>query len=138
MDDPRFATLKDRSRHIDEVYARIAETLQERGTTEWLEGFARAEIPAAPVTETSALMNDPHLDAVGFFTEQETALGTVRFPGVPAWFSLTPGQITGPAPALGQDGRAVLTEAGFSADEVAALVACGALILPPEGGSETS
>lgn len=138
MDDPRFATLKDRSRHIDEVYARIAETLQERSTAEWLEGFARAEIPAAPVTETSALMNDPHLDAVGFFTEQETALGTVRFPGVPAWFSRTPGQITGPASALGQDGRAVLTEAGFSADEVAALVACGALILPPEGSSETS
>ena len=130
--DPRFATLKDRARHIDEVYARLAETLQQRSTAEWLVGFAEAEIPAAPVNETSTLLNDPHLEAVGFFTAQETTLGTVRFPGLPAWFSRTPGQITGPAPALGKDGRAVLTEAGFSRADIEALVACGALILPAE------
>jgi hypothetical protein len=33
------------------------------------------------VNETSALLHDPHLEAVGFFAEQETALGKVRFPG---------------------------------------------------------
>ncbi|WP_211843984.1 CaiB/BaiF CoA transferase family protein [Neoroseomonas oryzicola] len=128
--DPRFATLKDRAKVIDEVYARIGETLVARSTAEWLDAFARAEIPAAPVNETSALLRDPHLEAVGFFTAQETPLGTVRFPGMPAWFSRTPGQITNPAPALGADGRAVLAEGGFTEAEIDALRASGALVLP--------
>lgn len=128
--DPRFATLKDRARVIDEVYARIGETLVTRSTAEWLDAFARAEIPAAPVNETSALLRDPHLEAVGFFTAQETPLGTVRFPGMPAWFSRTPGQITNPAPALGADGRAVLAEGGFTEAEIDALRTSGALVLP--------
>lgn len=128
--DPRFATLKDRAKVIDEVYARIGETLVARSTAEWLDAFARAEIPAAPVNETSALLRDPHLEAVGFFTAQETPLGAVRYPGMPAWFSRTPGQITNPAPALGADGRAVLAEGGFTEAEIDALRASGALILP--------
>jgi crotonobetainyl-CoA:carnitine CoA-transferase CaiB-like acyl-CoA transferase len=128
--DPRFATLKDRAKVIDEVYARIGETLGERSTAEWLDAFARAEIPAAPVNETSALLHDPHLEAVGFFTAQETPLGAVRYPGMPAWCSRTPGQITNPAPALGADGRAVLAEGGFTEAEIDALRASGALVLP--------
>lgn len=132
MHDPRYATLEGRAPHIGEIYGRLAELLLERTTAEWLATFAEAEIPAAPVNETSALLHDPHLEAVGFFAEQETALGKVRFPGVPAWFSRAPGRITGPAPRLGQDGRAVLTEAGFSAAEIDALAACGSLILPAE------
>ena len=108
----------------------MAEPLQGRTTADWLTGFAKSEIPAAPVHETSALLHDPHLESVGFFSVHDTTVGTLRFPGMPASFSVTPGQITSPAPVLGQDGRAVLTEAGFSADEVAALAACGALILP--------
>lgn len=130
--DPRFATLKERVKWVDEVYGRVAETLAQRGTAEWLAAFGRAEIPAAPVNDTADLLHDPHLQAVGFFTEQETPLGTVRYPGMPAWFSRTPGQITNPAPALGQDSRAVLAEAGFGEAEIEALIAAGALVLPKE------
>lgn len=128
--DPRFATLRDRAKVIDEVYGRIGETLRQRSTAEWLDTLARAEIPAAPVNETSALLRDPHLEAVGFFTAQDTPLGAVRYPGMPAWFSRTPGRITHPAPSLGQDGQAVLTEAGFSEEDIEALRAAGALVLP--------
>ncbi|MBR0641699.1 CaiB/BaiF CoA transferase family protein [Plastoroseomonas hellenica] len=132
MRDPRYATLKDRAPHVSEVYGHLAETLLDRTTADWLARCTAAEIPAAPVNETADLLRDPHLEAVGFFIEQETAFGKVRFPGMPAWFSRTPGQITGPAPALGQDGRAVLAESGFSEAEIDALAACGALILPAD------
>jgi crotonobetainyl-CoA:carnitine CoA-transferase CaiB-like acyl-CoA transferase len=132
MRDPRYATLKGRAPHIGEIYGHLAETLLERSTADWLARCTAAEIPAAPVNETADLLRDPHLEAVGFFTEQETALGKVRFPGMPAWFSRTPGRITGPAPALGQDGRAVLAEAGFSDVEIEALATSGALVLPAD------
>ncbi|WP_027284907.1 CaiB/BaiF CoA transferase family protein [Rubritepida flocculans] len=128
--DPRFASFKGRSQHVDECYGHVAETLTTRTTAEWLEGFARAGIPAAPVNDTEGLLRDPHLAATGFFIEQETRHGRMRFPGMPAWFSRTPGRVEGPAPAHGQDGRAVLEEAGFSEAEIASLVAEGGLLLP--------
>ncbi len=41
--------------------------------------------------------------------------GRVRFPGVPTWFSHTPGHVAGAAPELGADTRDVLEELGLSA-----------------------
>jgi crotonobetainyl-CoA:carnitine CoA-transferase CaiB-like acyl-CoA transferase len=108
----------------------VAATLATRSTAAWLEDFERAGIPSATVNSTEDVLQDPHLAATGFFLERETRHGRMRFPGMPAWFSRTPGQVEAPAPVLGQDGRAVLEEAGFSAGEIQALVAEGALILP--------
>jgi crotonobetainyl-CoA:carnitine CoA-transferase CaiB-like acyl-CoA transferase len=34
----------------------------------------------------------------------------VRFPGVPTWFSRTPGRVAGPAPELGADTADILNE----------------------------
>ncbi|MCK8785928.1 CoA transferase [Roseomonas sp. NAR14] len=130
MQDPRFATLGSRAQHIGEIYGRIGETLARRTTADWLAALNDAGIPAAPVNDTADLLHDPHLEAVGFFVEQESRYGRLRYPGMPAWFSRTPGRITGPAPALGQDGRAILAEAGFGAAEIADLEAGGALIVP--------
>jgi crotonobetainyl-CoA:carnitine CoA-transferase CaiB-like acyl-CoA transferase len=56
---------------------------------------------------------------VGFFQTVDTAHGPVRFPGVPTWFSRTPGRVAGGAPALGADTTQVLKELGLprSGDE---------------------
>jgi crotonobetainyl-CoA:carnitine CoA-transferase CaiB-like acyl-CoA transferase len=47
----------------------------------------------------------------------DTPLGPVRFPGVPTWFSRTPGRVAGGAPQLGANTREVLGELGLL-DEV--------------------
>ena len=54
------------------------------------------------------MFDDPHLNAIGFFETVDTPHGPVRFPGVPAWFSRTPGRVAGPAPELGADTGEVL------------------------------
>jgi crotonobetainyl-CoA:carnitine CoA-transferase CaiB-like acyl-CoA transferase len=56
---------------------------------------------------------DDHLNAIGFFQTVDTPHGPVRFPGVPTWFSRTPGRVAGPAPELGADTAEVLEELGF-------------------------
>jgi crotonobetainyl-CoA:carnitine CoA-transferase CaiB-like acyl-CoA transferase len=64
------------------------------------------------------LFDNPHLNAVGLFETVETPHGPVRFPGVPTWFSRTPGRVAGPAPELGANTADVLDELGLGQDDI--------------------
>jgi crotonobetainyl-CoA:carnitine CoA-transferase CaiB-like acyl-CoA transferase len=105
-----FATLAQRARQIDRLYGLLAETFLERTTAEWLDLLRALGIPAAPLRTPDELLDNPHLDAVGFFETVESGQGKLRFPGVPTWFSRTPGRVAGPAPTLGEHTRDVLAE----------------------------
>lgn len=105
-----FDTIEHRFRNIDRFYGLLAETFGERTTEEWLELFHDIGIPAAPLRSTTELFDDPHLNATDFFETLNTPYGNVRFPGVPTWFSQSPGQVAGPAPTLGAHTREILDE----------------------------
>ena len=113
------ATLEQRARDIDAVYGLLAETMTERTTEEWLALFRELQIPAAPLNTPDALFDHPHLNAVGLFETVDSPHGPVRFPGVPTWFSRTPGKVAGPAPLLGADTEQVLGELGLKDVETA-------------------
>ena len=104
----RFATLEARAAEIDTIYALVASTMTERTTDEWLKLFVELEIPAAPLNTPKDLFENEHLNAVGFFETVQTPHGVARIPGVPTWFSRTPGRVGGPAPLLGADTAEVL------------------------------
>ena len=114
-----YATLEMRANDIDTVYGLVAETLLERTTDEWMALFRELQIPAAPINTPDALFDHPHLNAVGLFETVDTQYGPVRMPGVPTWFSRTPGRIAGPTRELGADTAEVLKELGLDRD------ACG-------------
>jgi crotonobetainyl-CoA:carnitine CoA-transferase CaiB-like acyl-CoA transferase len=105
-----LATLSQRARQIDAVYGLLAQTFSERTTQEWLTLFRELGIPAAPLRTPDELFDNEHLNAVGFFETVDSPHGPLRFPGVPTWFSRTPGRVAGPAPELGADTREVLDE----------------------------
>jgi crotonobetainyl-CoA:carnitine CoA-transferase CaiB-like acyl-CoA transferase len=109
-----FATLALRAKQIDRVYGLLAETMLERTTSEWLTLFAELEIPATPINTLDSLFDSPQLNAAGLFETVETPHGPVKIPGVPTWFSRTPGKVAGPAPMLGADTDAVLAELGLA------------------------
>jgi len=108
-----FVTLKQRARQINTVYALLADTFKERTTQEWLQLCRKLDIPAAPLRTPDELFRNPHLNAVGLFETVETPQGIVRFPGVPTWFSRTPGRVAGPAPGLGANTAEVFEELGL-------------------------
>jgi crotonobetainyl-CoA:carnitine CoA-transferase CaiB-like acyl-CoA transferase len=58
---------------------------------------------------------------------EQPGLGEVRQLGFPIKLSRTPAGIDRPAPALGEHTMEVLTEAGYSAEEVEALAESGAV-----------
>ena len=105
-----MATLADRARQIDRIYQLLGETFLTRTTAQWLDLLASLNVPAAPLRTTDELFDDPHLNAIGFFEEIDSPEGTIRFPGVPTWFSRTPGKVAGPTAHVGQHTATVLSE----------------------------
>jgi crotonobetainyl-CoA:carnitine CoA-transferase CaiB-like acyl-CoA transferase len=116
--DDLYSTLERRANQIDTVYGLLAQTMKERTSEEWLALFRELEIPAAPLNTPGALFDNPHLNAVGLFETVETPHGPVRFPGVPTWFSRTPGRVAGPAPELGANTADVLDELGLGQADI--------------------
>lgn len=129
--DERFHRVATRAKAIDEFYAHVGATIAERDSAFWLEGCERLGIPAAKINDTTDLLHDPHLEAIGFWQVQQTSDGPLRFPGIPAWFSETPGEIRDGAPQLGQHTREVLAEAGYDEAAIEALLASGAAFTSP-------
>ena len=103
-----MATLAQRAKQINLVYGLLGKTFKERTTQEWLDLLNELGIPAAPLSTPDELFENEHLKAVNFFETIETPTGNIRFPGVPTWFSQTPGRVHGPAPDLGAHTEAVL------------------------------
>ncbi|GAB3662005.1 CaiB/BaiF CoA transferase family protein [Ramlibacter alkalitolerans] len=111
--DARFATMADRTRNIEALYALAAEILATRSSAQWLEACARLEIPAARVNRLEDLEADPHLQATGFFREHaDPELGRLRFTAPPVRLDRQALPV-GMAPRLGEHTQQVLREAGI-------------------------
>jgi len=130
LEDPRFRTMKDRTRNIDDTYAETARIMATRTTQEWLDLFGPTSVPVNRVSSLEDLAVDPHLNATGFwkFTDHPTE-GRLRSTAFPVNFSQTPadeGRLH--APRLGEHTRAVLGEAGYTPERIDALLASGAAV----------
>lgn len=127
--DPRLSDHAVRTKHYSEVYAMLADIFTTRTSAEWLALLAENDIPGVPLYTLDDLINDPHLEAVGFFQQMDHPTeGTIRLTGIPSRWSETPPAITRHAPLLGQHTVEVLREAGLCVGEIDSLIAEGAAI----------
>jgi formyl-CoA transferase len=127
--DPRFATNQNRMANREELVALLTERLQTRTTDEWMALFDVAGLPAGPVLEIPDALSHPQALARGMIVETEhPAAGTVKGIGLPIRFSNGKSDACLPAPLLGQHTREVLMEAGYSVEEVDALLRQKAVI----------
>jgi crotonobetainyl-CoA:carnitine CoA-transferase CaiB-like acyl-CoA transferase len=129
--DPKFSNQEVRSKHYPEAYAFVAEELKKRSTAEWLEALERADIPVQRMNSIDDIVADPHLAATGYFrTVEHPTEGSLKSMAVPSEWSESPPELRRHAPRLGEHTREVLGEAGFSEDEIDALVRSGAAKSP--------
>jgi crotonobetainyl-CoA:carnitine CoA-transferase CaiB-like acyl-CoA transferase len=89
-----------------------------------------------PMHTLETILEDPHLAAIGFFkTVEHPVEGRIRQMQVPSTWSATQPEAGGPAPTLGEHGREILSDAGFSADEIARLGEGNAVYLPDQAAA---
>jgi formyl-CoA transferase len=79
-----------------------------------------------PMHDLESLLQDPHLVATDFFpVVSHPSEGAIHSMKVSASFSETMAEPTRLAPKLGEQSEEILAEAGFSQDEIAAMVRDG-------------
>lgn len=120
--DHRFSTHTNRAKHIDEVYAWVADLMRTRTTAEWQALLQQADIPNMPMNSPHDLVDDPHLTAVGFIGHQvHPTEGPLRTLGNPTTWSRSACVEPSPARRLGEDSVDILRELGWSDSEIDAL-----------------
>lgn len=113
--DTRFSSQQNRSRNIRTVYAWVGEIMRTRTTNEWQALLDAADIPNQTVNSMDSLLDDPHLRATGFISEEDHPTeGRIRTLGNPTTWSMTPAQTPSYAPRLGEHSAAVLRRAGYT------------------------
>jgi crotonobetainyl-CoA:carnitine CoA-transferase CaiB-like acyl-CoA transferase len=124
--DPKFATFAGRAVNIDIVYGELARIFETRTTAAWSELLTKADVPVMPMHDLEGMLQDPHLVATGFFpVVDHPTEGPIHSMKVSATWSETPAETKRLAPRLSEHCEEVLREAGFSADEIAALIRDG-------------
>src|ERR1700761_4356528 len=130
LQQPRFANHASRTKHIDEIYEEIGHIFLTRSTADWRELLERADIPVMPMHTLETILDDPHLNAVGFFKMLDHPVeGRIRQLQVPStWIASRP-EPGGAARSLGGHGQEILSESGFSKDEIERLGAINAVYI---------
>ena len=127
--DERFATLGARTRNIDALYEIAEAEYARRPTAEWTEALQRLDIPVMIVHSLESLLDDPHLNAVGFFQwVDHPTQGRIRSMAQGTQWSATPPNVRRFAPRLGEHSTDMLTELGYSAEQIAALLRSGTTV----------
>lgn len=129
--DPRYANDMARGDNGEALSARMAEWCAARTTEAAMTALGEARIPAGPVLAPSEVLAHPQIAAAGL-------VEPMAYPGIPAPAPVVgaPIQLSGTprapmlrAPQAGEHSAEILTEAGFSAEEIAGLASAGVIQL---------
>ncbi|HSN40799.1 MAG TPA: CoA transferase [Burkholderiales bacterium] len=127
--DSRFSSVQARFANVTAYFQIRADALKTRTTAEWLEIFDRSDVPAMPYHTLDSLLEDPHLQDVGFFEMKEHPTeGKIRSMRLPNKWSCGARREWNPPPKLGQQSVEILREIGCSDADIDAMIAHGATI----------
>ncbi|MDR3535969.1 MAG: CaiB/BaiF CoA-transferase family protein [Acetobacteraceae bacterium] len=122
-EDPRFANNGERSINRDVLTEALAASFAEEDGNELALRLIRAGVPAGPVLPVDQSTAAPHTEHREMVTELDWYKGI----GTPIKFSRTKGGTRRPPPKFAEHGTEVLTQHGYSEEEIAALQRDGVL-----------
>jgi len=132
LDDPGLQTPKQKFDRMEDLVDGIDEVMLTRTSAEWGQEFDAAGLIWGPAQTIVDLVDDPHARAVGMFSAVDHPTGSFDTTTVPIRIEGSTIGPRGPAPAKGEHTHEILSNAGFSAAEIAKLRADGVLGAPDE------
>ncbi|HZQ74630.1 MAG TPA: CoA transferase [Burkholderiales bacterium] len=128
-DDPRFSSVQARFSNVAAYFEIRMQALKTKTTAQWIEILERHDVPCMPYHTLDSLLDDPHLNEVGFFEIKEHPTeGKIRNFRLPNRWSSPGRKDWNPAPKLGRHSAEVLREAGYSQQEIDDLVKRGVTV----------
>jgi formyl-CoA transferase len=122
IDMPEFRTDGMRTKHREDLAARIETITATESCGHWLALLDANNVPCGPINDYAQVFQDPQVIARELVVEVEhPTLGRMKALGSPIKLSATPPDVRRRAPLLGEHTEEVLREAGFSGAEIAAL-----------------
>ena len=103
LEDPRFRTMHDRSRHLEETNAVVTAWTSAMTKQQAAAEARKYRIPSSPVRDVSEVMQDPHMHGRGMLEwVDHPDLGRVVLPTTPIRLHQTDIAAATPSPGLGQ------------------------------------
>jgi crotonobetainyl-CoA:carnitine CoA-transferase CaiB-like acyl-CoA transferase len=125
--DQRFADNAGRITNKAALYAVLEPALAALPVEQIVARLDAAAVPCGPILDIAQVTADPQANSQDLFPPVvHPAAGEIRLTGFPFHFGATPLQIRHAPPLHGQHTHEILSEAGYTPEEVAALVASGA------------
>jgi crotonobetainyl-CoA:carnitine CoA-transferase CaiB-like acyl-CoA transferase len=130
VDDPRFATNRDRVKNRAALIDIIQQVMLTRSYEDWERVLLAAGIPVGAINDIGQVIDHPQVKARGAIVEVDhPRAGRVGMAGVPVKLGATPGSIRTPSPALGEHTAQTLeTLLGMGAEEIGALKRAGVVM----------
>jgi crotonobetainyl-CoA:carnitine CoA-transferase CaiB-like acyl-CoA transferase len=123
--DPRYATFADQVARKSELQAMFRERFASNTTEYWLARLDEQDLLCAPVLTLAEALGHEQTKANGTVVRLEDQGRAMSLVGTPLTMEKGAFQLRRAPPALGADGEAVLHDAGYSAERIAALKQSG-------------
>src|SRR5229473_6373062 len=125
-DDPVLQSQSERRARADELEPRLIAGYMKHGKKDLFHKGQALGCPVAMTSDARDLVNDPHLNEVGFFAEfDHPVIGKFKEIAAPIYFTATPGVMRSAAPLLGQHTAEVLHSLGIGEADLSFLRADG-------------